>query len=51
MNNDILKHTQLILDNKIEVNRQEPQRKDFIVYFLHHDDIVYIGKTLDGNII
>lgn len=50
MNNDILKHTQLILDNKMEVNRQEPQRKDFIVYFLHHDDIVYIGKTLDVKV-
>lgn len=50
MNNDILKHTQLILDNKIEINKQEPKKKYFLVYFLHNDDIVYIGRTLDVKV-
>ncbi len=47
MNKDILIHRQLILDNKIEINKQKPKKKYFLVYFLHNDDIVYIGKSIN----
>lgn len=48
MINDILKKTQSIVDNKIVINKTEPEEvKYFIVYLLHNDDIVYIGKASD----